>query len=184
MKKLLDALEAGDAAARSGEICRRLVGTKAWKEAGAVLIFLSMPSEVDTAPIIAAARKEGKAVACPRVDGGSIAFHLLPDGAMLTPGVFGIREPDASSPRFDWGTGLDGGRILIVVPGLAFDGNRRRLGRGKGFYDRILAEAGVRAPGRTTALAVCFSGQLLDEVPHGPSDLPVDLIVTENEVIE
>jgi 5-formyltetrahydrofolate cyclo-ligase len=184
MKRTLKAMDSGAISEASARIASRLLGLPAWKDARVVLAFLSMPGEVDTGPLIDAARAQGKLVACPRIEGNDLRFCLLEETKPPKPGSFGIREPDASSPPFDWDSPhASGGNVLIVVPGLGFDRRRRRLGRGKGFYDRFIREMRERAPGRTTAIGVCFSLQVMDEVPHDPSDLPVDGVVTENETI-
>jgi 5-formyltetrahydrofolate cyclo-ligase len=179
----LRSLGAGEIAEMSERVAARLTRLQAWKEAGAVFTFLSIHEEVDTAPIIAAARAERKLVACPRIEGDELRFHLMDEADHPEPGAYGIREPAADAPRVDWDAAKAGSRILVITPGLGFDRRKHRLGRGKGFYDRFIREARERAPGRIAFIAVCFSLQLMDEVPHEPSDLPVDGIVTEDEIV-
>jgi 5-formyltetrahydrofolate cyclo-ligase len=178
-------MEPGTVSEKSARIAERLVRTPFWRDAGAVLVFLSMPGEVDTEPIIRAARAAGKLVAAPRVDGVSMRFHLLPadDGGLETGGL-GIRQPPADSPVFDPAAGSPAPRrTLVVTPGLAFDRRKNRLGRGKGYYDRFLRSMRRAAPGRLSAVAVCFGPQLVEEVPSGAADQPVDCVVTEVETV-
>jgi len=66
---------------------------------------------------------------------------------------------------------------FVVVPGLAFDLKGNRLGRGKGYYDRFLK----RLRNDASTCGVAFDCQLLDEVPHGPSDFRLDALVTESK---
>ncbi len=73
-------------------------------------------------------------------------------------------------------------RPLVAAPGLAFDRDGNRLGRGKGYYDRFLLDARRVSPA-IAVIAVCFSFQLVEAVPHGPSDQRVDGIVTDTETI-
>ena len=92
---------------------------------------------------------------------------------------------DGGSPcRIPWPV-LDlagAGKVLVAAPGLAFDRSGNRLGRGKGYYDRFLTRA--RAAGaRLVVIAVCFSGQLVGEVPHAHDDQPVDGVVTDTETL-
>ena len=104
----------------------------------------------------------------PRMTGESLVFHR---GERFTEGRFGITEPHASSeviaPAMMTG---------VLVPGLAFDTNGGRLGRGKGLYDRALSSFGGIAVG------VAFSAQLIERVPTAKWDVPLDAIVTEQSV--
>lgn len=104
----------------------------------------------------------------PRMAGESLVFHR---GERFTEGRFGIMEPHASSeimtPSMMTG---------VLVPGLAFDKNGGRLGRGKGYYDRALSSFG----GLTVGLG--FSAQLIERVPAEKWDVPLDAIVTEESV--
>ena len=74
------------------------------------------------------------------------------------------------------------GRVLVAAPGLAFDREGNRLGRGKGYYDRFLARARAAAAG-VSVIGVCLTEQLVTAVPHGERDQRLDGIVTENETI-
>jgi 5-formyltetrahydrofolate cyclo-ligase len=189
MKEMLGKLDPGSIPGRSALIARRLANTAPWKESEAILVFLSLPGEVDTRPIIKSAREAGKMAAAPRVVGENLVFHLLPaDDREMETGSFGIREPESSSPPFLMHPPSGHSpKTLIVVPGFAFDRQGNRLGRGKGFYDRFLREARTQAARNNAppppAIAVCLSEQLLDEVPHGALDQPVDGIITDREMI-
>jgi 5-formyltetrahydrofolate cyclo-ligase len=183
-KIMLDALSKLDAHGveeRSAEISRRIQQTAEWRQSACVFTFLSLRHEVDTRPIILAAWEAGKRAAVPAIVNGELSFRLLGQGFETLPtGALGLRVPDPSWPEV--GPGPEDG-ILVVVPGLAFDKDRARLGRGKGYYDRFLLRARRDWPGRTHAFAVCFSLQIVDAVPAGPGDQKVDAIVTERGVI-
>jgi 5-formyltetrahydrofolate cyclo-ligase len=183
--KTLSRIDPADRAARSASVARRLAETEEWKQAGTVLAFLSMPSELDTRPILSAARASGKAVAVPRIDGDNMVFHYLDenDGPLRT-GSLGQSEPAESWPVFDprRPRGTPAG-ILVAAPGLAFDRRGNRLGRGKGFYDRFLRKLKGTAAGPVSVIAVAFSEQLVAEVPHDPLDEPINAIVTDSETI-
>jgi 5-formyltetrahydrofolate cyclo-ligase len=185
MREAMAGLEPAAVSQKSARIAARLARTAFWRDAEAVLVFLSMPGEVDTAPIIRAARAVGKLVAAPRVEGRSMRFHLFPgQGGGLKTGGLGIRQPPSESRVFDSSaTGLKPRGVLAVVPGLAFDRRKNRLGRGKGYYDRFLRSVRTASPGTLTAVAVCFSLQLLDAVPSGAADQRVDCIITEEETV-
>ena len=143
-----------------------------FQRARTVLLFVSIADEVDTLPIIADALALEKTVAVPKVDRQRKAMdaHLLCDLERdLVPGVFGIPEPRGSAiiaPE-----AID----FVLVPARGFDRHGNRLGRGGGYYDRYMASPGFRA----VRCGIAFSAQVLDELPHTPSDLPVHLLVTE-----
>ncbi len=178
MQAILAALPAPDIEARSLLIAGRLAQTAAWSRADAVLCFLSMPREIDTTGLIRAARAAGKAVAVPRIEGGEIAFQLLPEGAP-TPARdrWGIPVPDPAWPAF---APARAARLLVAAPGLAFDRQGNRLGRGKGYYDRFLSRTRASSAD-LTVIGICFAEQLVEAVPHGESDQRIDGVVTDGE---
>jgi 5-formyltetrahydrofolate cyclo-ligase len=166
-------------AAGSAAVARRLAACPSWRRAGLVLCFLSMPGELDTAPIIAAAGQAGKSLAVPRIEAGAISFRLLGgDPAALPRDRWGIPVPDPDWPEARLSAGVE---VLVVTPGLAFDRRGNRLGRGGGYYDGFLRAA--RARSALTALGVCLSDQVVEEAPYDARDQKVDGIVTEEELI-
>lgn len=168
-----DALSGTERAARSEAIADRVLGLDEATGAAAVLAFWSFGSEVDTAPLIHRLRSRGTTVALPRTRDGDIVPVVWTPGSSMTETSFGTREPAN-------GRVLQAGELdLIVVPGVAFDRSCRRVGYGGGFYDRLLA----RTRDGAAAVAVAFGLQVVDEVPTGPLDRPVDAIVTEDDVI-
>jgi 5-formyltetrahydrofolate cyclo-ligase len=180
MTAALMALPPAALAERSARVARGLEATAEWSRAGVVLCFLTMQDELDTAPIISAARAQGKAVAVPRSEGRDIRFVVLPpDAGSLPRDRWGIPVPDERWEPLDIAAAA---RPLVAAPGLAFDRQGNRLGRGRGYYDRFLARARAAA-GDVAVIAVCFAVQLVEEVPHGDNDQRVDAIVTEEETI-
>jgi 5-formyltetrahydrofolate cyclo-ligase len=145
-----------------------------------LLSFLSMPREISTEGMIRAARAGGTSVAVPRIEAGDIRFLVMPADAPTPPrDRWGIPVPDPAWPALE---PARAGRMLISAPGLAFDRKGNRLGRGKGYYDRFLSRA--RASGaHCVVIGICFSDQLVDDVPHSESDQPVDGVVTERETL-
>lgn len=159
---------------RSAAICARLVGMELFVRASAIHCFLPMRSEVDTRPIIAAALAAGKAVAVPvTVRGGPLQHSWINslDPAAFAPGVFGTLRPQPLVPA------APGEWSFTVVPLLAFDRACYRLGYGKGHYDQLL----VKTPG--AAVGVAFAAQECPRVPREPHDVPLDMVVTEGEVV-
>ncbi len=178
--------------AASEAIVRRLTDLSAVAQADTIMVFLSLPTEVDTWPFIRWAWHRGKRIAIPRIgpgpaDAGTsrsgrsmVAVCLEPAAAdeatahpVLRPGAFGIlTAPDAAVvPVVDIN--------VVLVPCRAVDRQGNRLGRGGGFYDRFLSSPRLRA----RRVGVAFREQVLDTVPVGDGDQPLDMVVTEREVL-
>ena len=169
----MTAEQMADASAR---IRRRMADLPEWQQASTVLLFLSMPDEVDTLPIVADALAAGKTVAVPKVDTRRKVMDacVLRDlDRDLAPGVFGILEPVAA--EIVEPAAID----FILVPARGFDRQGNRLGRGGGYYDRYMSAPGFHA----TRCGIAFAAQLLDALPHDAHDLPVHLLVTEHGIL-
>ncbi len=154
----------------SARICRRLTEQAIWRRAGSVLLYMPILGEPDVRPLIREALKAGKLAALPRFVGPPqhYAGCRIPDADVpLVPGPFGILEPGVEYPAVDVKQ-LD----LLLVPGLAFTVDGCRLGRGKGYYDLLLA--GV--PGAKCGVA--FDWQILSRLPLEPHDVLLDYILT------
>ena len=136
----------------------------------AVGLYASVEGEVDTWQLYTALRALGIRCAFPRIDGndGTLSFGWAATPAALSPGPFGILEPEVAAVAL---TELP----LIFVPGLAFSLAGGRLGQGSGFYDRTFA---AHPAVRLAALA--FAGQRRAHLPCEPHDQPVDLILSED----
>ncbi len=168
-----DALGAGERAARSRRIAERVLALPELRGARTVMAFASFGSEVDTRPLLEALAERGLRLAVPRVvDGGLVPVAYVP-GDPLEGSSFGVPEPTTGAP-------IPPAEIdLVVAPGLAFDRSGARVGYGGGFYDRFLRTLPPGVP----RIAVAFAIQVVPQVPRGGSDVPVDAIVTELEVI-
>lgn len=145
----------------------------AYRAAATVLWYAALPTEVATVPGIEAALAEGKRVAVPWCDGDELALWRIEAVDELEPGTWGIPEPAAARRRDPARQVAPAEVELAVVPGLAFDRRGRRLGHGKGYYDRLLA----RSPALRAGL--CYGAQVFPEVPAGPRDAVMDVVVTE-----
>ncbi|OQX30077.1 MAG: 5-formyltetrahydrofolate cyclo-ligase [Spirochaeta sp. LUC14_002_19_P3] len=160
----------------------KLFSDGCWHTAEVILAYMSMPSELDTSVLIEKAWREAKAVFVPRVIIKDMKYGKITSfNSSLTMGQFGIREPlpDAET----WALGKACKQTLILIPGLAFDEQGRRLGRGGGFYDRFLSRlrseaqaAGIRPP---LCLGFAYEEQIVPEVPTASHDEKVDALVTD-----
>jgi 5-formyltetrahydrofolate cyclo-ligase len=183
IKRVLESYDRSAIEQASEVMRKRLCAGPWWREADVVLLYLSFRKEVITDPLVGAAIREGKEVGAPRVEGGTIRFYSITsidDDCQL--GGMGIREPRPGAAPIGLDA-LEGKRVLAIVPGRAFDRSRNRIGWGGGYYDRWIRIARSAVDTSLTAVALCFHDQLLAEIPHGPDDEPVDVIITEREVI-
>ena len=161
------------AAAFSKQVQERLLESDFYHGPRCVVLYAEKDNEVATERIFADALASGRRVLFPRVI-PEYGLSLVPvcDRDDLSPGTFGLLEP--------MGSGIvapaELGRALICVPGVAFSLEGQRLGRGGGYYDRLLAETGSQAV--TAGLAYSF--QVLDRLPESPDDRRLQLIVTES----
>ena len=156
-------------AAGSIQLCDLLRSQAVWQRAASVLLFSPLGDEPDIAPLLTDALAERKRVCLPRFDAaqGVYSGAQVSSRADLAPGRFGALEPHEGCPAVSLKQ-LD----LALVPGIAFDLAGRRLGRGKGFYDRLLIEV----PGHKCGIA--FDAQIVAQVPEEPHDVRVNSILT------
>ena len=162
--------------AASARLCTRLRDQPVWRVAGPVLFFAPLPEEPDIWPLLAEAIAAGKPVALPAFIPGTNHYtprRITDPVRDLVVGNFGIREPAATCAEVSLNR-LD----LVLVPGIAFDARGGRLGRGQGFYDRLLATV------KGTKCGVAFDEQIVDAVPVGPMDVRLNCILTPTCWIE
>ena len=189
-----------------------VVGLECWRSAKEVMLFFSLPDEVDMLPLIRAALAEQKRIYLPRVIATQVSRGVdvcevaegntlpkkstlamgstlpmestLPAGntvsgeemilevrelapEQLAPGRWGIWEPTDEAPLLSDYSRLD----LVVVPGVAFSSDGKRLGRGKSFYDRFLP----LVP-RAAFVGVCYPCQVVEQIPADPWDIGMDIV--------
>lgn len=163
----IDALCAEERAAASAEICARIAALPQWAAARAVGLYAAQPGEPEVWALMDA---PGKRFCFPRVGGDAMTFHESTREG-LQPGAFGLLEPGADAAPID-PQALD----LLLVPGLAFTADGKRLGRGGGYYDRFLHAIHPRA----FKLGICFHAQLTETLPYEIHDREVDAVMTES----
>jgi 5-formyltetrahydrofolate cyclo-ligase len=158
--------------AASRAICARVLCLLAFRRAAHLVAYAARPDEIDPAPLVAAALTDGRAVYFPRVVGPELDFVASrPDD--LRPGAHGILEPAPGAPVPASAAGL-----LVLVPGLAFDPEGGRLGRGGGHYDRGLARqrTGLR-------LGLSLDADVCAGLPRDAWDQPMDAVMTERRLL-
>jgi 5-formyltetrahydrofolate cyclo-ligase len=172
-------------------LAQRLAEIPAVREARTLMAFLSLPSEIDTWPIIRWAWSEGKRVVVPRVEPSgesappiterTIVPVLLPEAAVESAGAHpAVKAGELGILEVPDGRPVPAAELdVVLAPCQAVDRRGYRLGKGGGFYDRFLARADLRA----AVIAVGFQEQVLDEVPVATHDRRVPMVVTDAETI-
>ena len=162
-------------AALSSEVQRLFLELPEFQRAETVAAYASKEDEVETRGIIGAALAGRKRVAVPRVDQGSatLSFRLIESLIQLSPGSFGVPEPPAELRSVT----LEECDI-VAVPVVAWDESGNRLGYGRGYFDKAL-----KSRGRAFAAGLALEAQRYPDIPQGPSDVPLDAIVTERRVV-
>jgi len=161
---------------KSRKACRNLVSTEQFQNASTIMIYLSLPHEVDTAEVILRAWQLDKIVAVPKISWQQ--RHMLPvrieslETGFSTE-VAGLRNPVKGLPvPFEE---ID----LVVAPALAYDRKGNRLGRGGSYYDRFFANKQLKA----VRCGLGFAEQIIESVPTTERDEPMDFLVTDEEII-
>jgi len=160
---------------KSRKACRNLVSTAHFQEASTVMMFVSLPHEVDTSEVILHAWQLGKIVAVPKISWQQrhmIAVQINSLETGFSTSASGLRTPISGVP-------VPFGEIdLVVTPMLGIDKKGHRLGRGEAYYDRFFANPELKA-------AKCgfgFAEQLLDSIPTDNHDESVDMLVTDEQI--
>ncbi len=171
LRQMLDAMSEADRHDKSVAACRLVAATPEFDAARVVMLYLSMPTEVDTAALALKCWQANKTVVVPKVSWDQrrmlpVEISSLKDATTTTGPV---REPLAGNPiPLDL---ID----LVIVPGLGFSPAGFRIGRGMGFYDRFLAQS--EFVGRACGLA--FEEQVVENLPVLDHDVPLHMLVTD-----
>lgn len=162
-----------EVAQKSSLIAQKVLKTPEYEEADNILLYADYRHEVMTREIFDDAVLRKKKVFFPKSnDDGTMDFYQVVSVKQLESGYKGIKEPMVDERylyRF-----LRNEDTLIIVPGVAFDTKGYRVGYGKGFYDRFLQDKR-----QVTAMGLCFSNQVIEEIPHDVHDIRMDKIITE-----
>ncbi|MBR1949997.1 MAG: 5-formyltetrahydrofolate cyclo-ligase [Bacteroidales bacterium] len=139
--------------------------------AGTILLYHALPDEVDTSILLHSLSNRlsgSKRVLLPVVDGENLVLkEFVPN--LMQDGYMNILEPE--------GEPVSPGEVdLAIIPGIAFDPRCNRMGRGKGFYDRLLPNMACKKIG------IGFHFQIIDEIPCEPFDSPLDMVITDKQV--
>ena len=162
-KRAMTEAEIVSASARLGEL---FASCELYKNAKTIYGYLPYNQEVRTVPMLEQAMKEGKRVAVPKCYGEEMRFIFMDDLSKVEKGYANIPEPVADEPVADDKT------ALVLMPGMAFTKDGKRMGYGGGFYDKFLAAE----PDHPT-VALCYDFQMVEDLPTEDYDIPVDCVL-------
>jgi len=175
MRRLRQELAPADREERSRRITDRLWALEDFARARRILFYAAGSGEVDTLPLLRRWVEEGRKPILPRVEGEALTPVELDGLGDLGPGYQGLLEPIPGRGRVVPWEAVE----VVLVPGLAFDLEGNRVGRGGGHYDRTLARLGPK----TCTIGLAFDFQVVERLPVDARDVPVDLVVTEDRMI-
>ncbi len=163
-----------EALEKSARIKETILKTHEFNKARTILFYAAMEGEVQTKGMMEEALSLGKRIALPKVSGKKLLLHEISSLHQLEKSGMGIPEPKGSPKISLKEIGI------IILPGIAFDRSGNRLGRGEGYYDRLLSQSDPRTP----RIALAFGFQVVAKVPAGANDQKIHKIITEGGIIE
>ena len=176
LRKIVGGLSRDDRIVASNQVVARLTSQTVWLKARSCLIYSAIEFELDLSALMTSALNGGKQLALPAFDETTkcyVARLVRNPPAELASGQFGILEPSPDCPEIPLNQ-LD----LLLVPGVAFNLCGHRIGRGRGYFDRLLAQAvGVKC-------GVAYDEQIQDELPAESHDILMDCLLTPTRWIE
>jgi 5-formyltetrahydrofolate cyclo-ligase len=176
LQKRLLAMSEEQRGEKSRRACRSLISTPQFQAATSVMMYLPLPHEVDTTEAILHAWQMGKAVSVPKISWQqrrmiAVEINTLETG--FSTSAAGLRNPVMGVPMpFEE---ID----LVVVPAIGFDRSGNRLGRGTAYYDKFFTDEKFRAE----KCGLAFSEQVMDSIPVESTDVAMDFLVTDEEII-
>lgn len=174
MRKLRAGIPQAERARLADRIAERVLELPEVRSARTVLAYASFGTEVPTEGLLRRLHERGARVLLPYLEGDAIRAAEIAPGEELAPSAYGPPEPS-------WRIPVDPAEIdLVLSPGLAFDRRGHRLGYGAGAYDRFLARLAPTA----AVVGLAFVRQIVEEVPIGPEDARVHVVVTEDGVLD
>ena len=151
---------------RSEALAQQFYASEAYKNAKTIYGYMPYNQEVRTIPMLEQAMKDVKRVAVPKCYCDQMRFIYMDELSKVENGYANIPEPIADEPVADDPT------ALVLMPGLAFTEDGKRMGYGGGFYDKVLA-----AEPTHPTVALCYAFQMVEDLPTEDYDIPVDRVL-------
>ena len=159
-----------------------------FKKASCVLSFVSYGTEIKTTQLLDIILNENKMLCLPRTENEKMEFYYINSDEDFSEqteiGEYGITVPKSNQDKLDINSIPD--KTLIIIPGLAFDERGNRLGKGKGYYDKFLAEL-LSTSEKEKILGIvgyCYDFQIIDKVITEPNYIPVDYIISDKRIVK
>lgn len=163
-----------EARTASLRVQQAFVASPEFARARMIALYAPIHGEIDTGEVMRAALAAGKRVLFPAVCGEALRFYCVTGQDELRRGAFGVYEPCSSQQAIP-----PDAADVIVMPGVAFDLSGRRIGYGKGFYDRAVHHL----EGQGRLVGFCHDFQLVEEIAGEPHDVAIDLIFTDQRIV-
>ena len=182
-KNLKNTISPEDKNCLDKKIIDNLLTIKEFENAKIVMAYLANNIEVNIDEVLLNLIKSNKKVALPKCTDASkstMNFYFVNDFSNLIVGKYNIREPRDENNLFKCNGDFIKKHIVMLLPGIAFDLKGYRLGYGKGYYDRYLHSLNIEI----LKIGLCYSMTLADEIIKDDNDVPVDVIVTDDGVID
>lgn len=169
IKSLKAKLTPSEKSEQAEKVFQQLELTPEFQQANTIFLYWSLPDELPTHDFIHK-WKDLKTILLPVIEGDDIFPIRFESEKGMQKGMLGIMEPDSKQKYVE-------DIQLILIPGIAFDQQKNRLGRGKGYYDRFLRES------TALKIGICYDFQLLDTIPIWENDMKMDWIITPKIMI-
>ena len=156
----------------SNIITDKFLSLEEYIKCNTIFTYINFNQEVKTNLLIESAWKDKKKVAIPKVVTDKIDFYLLENWNRLEQGFYSIMEPISNilvKPN---------NNSIVILPGLAFDNQKNRIGYGGGYYDKYLSQYP-----NILKIALCYDFQIIDSIPTNQFDIKADIIITNNRII-
>lgn len=160
----------------SERICQHLKNMELFQQAEIIFFYYPLGNEVDLLSVAQTALEMGKVVGFPKTEGDVIRFYLVKSLADFTTGCFQVKEP--MSQQCFSKQDVKGKKFLILTPGVAFDEKKNRMGYGRGYYDKYVAEFP-----EAVKIGVAYEMQIDKELPVEECDIPMEYLVTNLRVL-
>lgn len=158
---------------KSIKIKNKIINSEMYINSKVIALYKNLPSEVSTIELIEYSIRIGKMVVLPRVKEDNLEFYKIDNMKdKFIKSKFGVEEPVLNYSNLVHKEQID----LIIVPGVCFDKNKNRMGFGKGFYDRFLANSNLKSIG------ICFEEQIINDLVVSDNDVKMQYIITDQKV--
>ncbi|KAL7293654.1 hypothetical protein TKK_0012733 [Trichogramma kaykai] len=182
VREIISRMDSQERRRQSDAVFKKLISLPEYQSSQRISIFLSTPEEVDTVNILEDIFNKNKEVFVPRYNGKTmemVKLYSMEDYEKLPLTKWNIKQPTVQEIReraFE-----NGGLDLIILPGVAFTLSGKRIGHGKGYYDKYLESVALHEKRMPYLVAVAFNEQIYQDIPTGNKDVLVDLVLSEKD---